>query len=106
MCSNIFLLKHNTTFSPTPGSSLVLHARSQIIPTRDDLQLPSHNFHDVFRSKINDKIQFKDCSSFDYDGSVSKTKDGVPCKVWEEAYSHSARYLRLMYSWRRFLEAT
>ena len=65
--------------------------RGQIVPYQDDLQLASHNFYDIYRSKTNDEIQYKDCSFFDYTGKVDKTKDGVPCKVWDEAYSFDPR---------------
>ena len=44
----------------------------------------SHNFYDIYRDSANNEIQITDCSFFDYDGHVNKTKDGFPCKKWKD----------------------
>ena len=51
----------------------------------------SHNFYDIYRDKSKNEIQITDCSFFNYDGYVNKTKDGIPCLKWKDVKDANKR---------------
>ena len=78
--------------------SLLSPALSLHVPRQRDAQTPTQNFRDIFRDELNQEVRHKDCSSFDYEGKVSRTRDEVPCKKWDDAYSPIARSVLIFFS--------
>ena len=69
-------------------SSIGVEAKFTLVPGNASLQVATHNFHDVFKSKSNGEIMYRDCSFNDYDGGINHAKDKSPCKVWSSQKSN------------------
>ena len=65
----------------------VRHSLSLILRS-PSFQVASHNFHDVFKSKSNGDMKYRDCSFNEYSGGINHTKTGIQCKVWSSQKSN------------------